>query len=337
VSGEELLTVRGLGWPAWRYAGRRALHGFVRHRGLDSAAALTFYAALALFPASLVLVSGFALANGDRDTAVRRITDIASEFALPSTVDAMRGPLRAFIEIPNPGLALTIGIVALAWAVGSYSTAFGRAINSIYEVQEGRQFWKFRPLMTVVALVLMVCFAIVVVMLLTTPVVAGAVAEHFGVGGPWVALWNVGKWPVLVALAIAMVGILYYYTPNVRHARIRWVSWGAMFAIVVWALATIAFAAYVLTFETYNRVYGWLGGAIALLVYLYITDLVLVLGAEVDAELVRVRQLAAGIAAETSIRLPLRDSARNLMLARQLSEDEREGRVIRESASRRGD
>jgi membrane protein len=139
---------------------------------------------------------------------------------------------------------------------------------------------------------------------------------------------------VLVAISIAIVGIIYYYTPNVRHLRLRWVSWGAAFAILAWGGATAGFAAYVLTFETYNHVYGWLGGAVALLVWLYITNLVLVLGAEFDAEIVRVRQLAAGIAAESVIQLPLRDTARNLWIAKQLADDERIGREIREKGAR---
>jgi len=327
-------TSRGLSRESWRYAGKRSLHGFVRHRGLDSAASLTFFATLALFPASLMLVSIFAIASGGEAAALARITDILGEVFQPSAVESIEGPLGQLLNIPNPGIALGIAIVLGIWTVSSYATAFGRAINAVYEVQEGRQFWKFRGLMIVVAIVLIVCTAVIAAILLGTPTVSAAIGENLGIPNGWIIAWDIAKWPVLVAIAIAIVGIIYYYTPNVRHLRLRWVSWGATLAILAWGAATAGFAAYVLTFETYNRVYGWLGGAVALLVWLYISNLVLVLGAELDAEIVRVRQLASGIPAETVIQLPLRDTARNLWIAKQLADDERTGRKIRERETR---
>ena len=327
-------TSRGLDRVSWRYAARRALHGFVRHRGLDSAAAQTFFAALALFPASLVIVSSFAIAE-DKTRASETILEIVADFAQRSTVDSLEAPLSQLLRIPNPGVALGIGLVLSIWSVSSYATGFGRSVNSVYEVQEGRQFWKFRGMMILVALVLIVAFAAVAAILLGTPAVASAFATTLGFDPVWVIVWNIAKWPALLALAIGIVGTLYYYTPNVKHLRLRWVSWGATFAIVTWALATLAFAAYAFTFQTYNQVYGWLGGAVALLIWLYITNLVLVLGAEFDAEIVRLRQLTAGVEAEIVIQLPLRDTARNLMLARQRAADEADGRAIRQRAGAR--
>jgi membrane protein len=325
-------TSRGLDGVSWRYAARRALHGFVRHRGLDSAAALTFFATLALFPASLVVVSSFAIAE-NRTQASDTIIAILGDFARDSTVESIKSPLDQLLSIPIPGLALGIGLALSVWSVSSYATAFGRAVNSVYEVQEGRQFWKFRGLMMVLALVLIVGFACVTAILLGTPAIAEAFASNLRVDPIWLPVWNIGKWPALLVLAIAMVGILYYYTPNVRHLRLRWVSWGAAFAIVAWAIATVGFAIYVMTFQTYNHVYGWLGGAVIVLIWLYITNLVLVLGAELDAEVVRLRQLTAGVEAEVIIQLPIRDSRRNLMLARQRAADEADGRAIRVRAA----
>lgn len=324
-------TSRGFDRSLWRYAIRRALHGFVRHRGLDSAAALTFFATLALFPASLVIVSIFAIADS-RSRASENILAILGEFAQPSTVETLKAPLDQLLNIPIPGLALAIGLALSIWSVSSYATAFGRAINSVYEVQEGRQFWKFRGLMMVMTLVLLVGFAAIAIMLIGTPSIAAGFGSAMGIGDAWITIWNFGKWPLVLVIAFAIIGILYYYTPNVRHLRLRWVSWGALFAIVAWVLATAGFAAYVLTVQTYNHVYGWLGGAIVVLIWSYISNLVLVLGAELDAEIVRLRQLTAGVAAESVIQLPLRDTARNLMLARQRAEDEAEGRDIREAA-----
>jgi membrane protein len=142
----------------------------------------------------------------------------------------------------------------------------------------------------------------------------------------------VGKWPVLVLLCVLVVAVLYYVTPNVKHVRLRWVSYGAILAIVGWGVATIGFAVYVSTVASYDRIYGWLGGAIVLLLWLYLTNLVLVFGAEADAEIVRVRQLAAGVAAEEVVRLPARDTRRTRTLDRQRAADLAEGRKLRTSA-----
>jgi membrane protein len=321
-------TSRGIPRASWRYAVRRARHGFVRHRGIDSAAALTFFAALALFPGALVVVSSFAIVR-DRDQAVESILSVVGEFVKKSTVDALEDPLRSFLRIENPGIALAIGLWLLLWTLSAYATAFGRTINTTYEVLEGRRLWKFRGLMLVVTAFL---FGAILLILIVTPRIAGSIGEQAGFAEPWVTAWNFGKWPVLAVLAVLVAAVLYYFTPNVRHLRLRWVSWGAVFAIVTWALATAGFAVYVGTVGQYDRIYGWIGGGIVLLLWLYITNLVLVLGAEFDAEVVRLRQLGAGVAAEETIQLPLRDTTRNLVLARQRADDVRDGKAIRDRA-----
>jgi membrane protein len=329
---EHIPTSKGLSFVTLRYAARRTFHGFVRHRGLDSAATLTYFATLALFPGSLVIVSAFALASGGHTAAVGRITDILAEFLSDRSVNATRGTLDALLNIPNPGIGLGIGLALSVWAVSSYATAFGRATNQAYGVEEGRQFFRFRGTMMIVALVLILGFAIIATILLGTPTVAAAIGETMHILPIWIVVWNIAKWPVLVFVAFSILGILYYFSPNVKHLRVRWVTWGAAFALIVWGAATAGFGIYVVTFDTYNRVYGWLGGAVALLLWLYITNYVLVLGAEVDAEIVRVRQLTAGIVAESVIQLPLRATHRNLMLARHQVQDEAEGKLIRERA-----
>ena len=320
-------TARDLTRSDLRYAARRAWHGFVRHRGIDSAAALTFFASLALFPMALAVVSAYAIGNGRKDAA-SNLLGIAGEILHPETVDILREPLTQLFTVSNPGIALAIGLALSLWSLSTYATGFGRAVNTVYEAQEGRQIWKFRGLMLALAVFLLAVFAAIAVLLLTT----GRVAEAVGITEPWLTVWVFGRWPAVVILFTLLIAVLYYATPNVRHRRMRWVSFGALFAIVAWGLATAAFALYVSTVGTYDRVYGWLGGGLALLLWLYITNLVLVLGAEVDAELVRLRQLRAGIRAEEVVQMPLRDTTRNLMLARQRAEDERDGRAIRDEA-----
>ena len=320
-------TARALTRSDVAFAARRAWHGFVRHRGIDSAAALTFFSSLALFPMALSVVSAYSIGSGKRDAAANLLS-IVGEVLQPETVDILREPLTQLFTVSNPGIALAIGLAFSLWSLSSYATGFGRAVNTVYEVQEGRQIWKFRGLMLLLAVFLLALFAAIAVLLFTTERVAKAV----GIPEPWLEVWVDGRFPAVAVLFTLLIAVLYYVTPNVRHDRMRWVSFGALFAIVAWGLATAAFTFYVATVGTYDRIYGWLGGGLALLLWLYITNLVLVLGAEVDAELVRIRQLRAGIRAEEVVQLPLRDTHRNLMLARQLAQDETEGRAIREES-----
>lgn len=324
-------TARGIPPWAWRAAILRAWHGFLRHRGIDSAAALSFFSALAFFPAMLTIVSAYAIGNGRGDAATV-ILDVIDEVATADTVDTVREPLTQLFAIQSPWLALSIGLVLWLWSSSSYATAFGRAVNVVYEVQEGRQIWKFRGTMLVLAVFLLVLFAAMITLLVTTPRLAAAVGESLGIGEPWITVWNIGRWPVLVLLAGLAVAVLYYVTPTVRHERIRWVSFGTLFVLVAWGLATAGFGVYISLIGAYDRVYGWLGGGLVLLLWLYLTNLVLVLGAEFDAEVVRLRQLTAGVDADEVIQLPMRDTRRNLMLAKQRAADVETARRIREES-----
>lgn len=316
----ETPTARGIPRAAWKAAALRAWHGFVRHRGIDSAAALTFFSLLATFPAALTVVSAFAIGNG-KENAATVILEVFDEVVQADTVETLRAPLTELFTVTNPGIALAFGIALSLWTVSGYATAFGRAVNSAYEVQEGRQIWRFRGTMLVLAVFLLVLMSLIVVLLATTQRIATSIADSLGFGEPWVTLWSIGRWPVLLVLVALVIAVLYYVTPNVRHERLRWVSFGAGFAIIGGALGTGAFFLYVSTVAQYDRVYGWLGGAIVLMLWFYVLNLVLVLGAEVDAEVVRLRQLTAGIDATETIQLPMRDTTRNLVLAKQRAAD----------------
>ncbi|MBH0008396.1 YihY/virulence factor BrkB family protein [Salinibacterium sp. SWN1162] len=312
----------------WAYAFRRAYHGFMLHRGIDSAATLAFFAALTILPAALSIVSAFAIAQG-KEQAADTVLDLADEILKPATLELFTEPLTQLFSVGSPALALIIGLALSVWSLSSYATAFGRAANSVYEIQEGRRFVKFRGLMLVLSAFLLIAFAAVVTLLLTTTRVATAIAEALGFGEPWITIWAYGRWPVLAAILTMIIAVLYYYTPNVRHDRMRWVSTGALFAIIAWGLATTGFGFYVSTIANYDRVYGWLGGALAVLIWLYISNLALVAGIEVDAEFTRLRQLLAGVPAENTVQLPLRDTYRNLVLARRQAADETRGIAIR--------
>lgn len=315
---------------SYRAAVRRAWHGFIRHRGIDAAAALTFFTALATLPALLVLVSAFAFFD-DRERAAADLAAIAST-VLPddATLDVERG-LRELLSLDNPALALIAGIVLLLWTVSGYATAFGRAMNTVYEVEEGRQFWTFRGRMLLVAIVLVVIQAGIVAILLGTPSAADDIFGRRGLAPVVTTAWNWGKWPLLLVLLVLFAAVLYYFTPNVRHTRVRWASVGSIAAIAIWVVATLGFALYIVIAGHYDALYGSLGGIVIALLWGYLTNAALIAGAELDAEFVRLRQLARGEPAEELVRLPLRDSSRNRMLARQRDSDVAAARRIRDS------
>lgn len=324
--GEE--TTRGIGLVAWVYALRRSWNGFVRHRGIDGAAALTFFAALTTFPATLAVVSTLALID-HRKGAVVDLLDAINTVARDSTVAMLAQPIAQFTHIPNPGWGLIVGLALTVWSTSAYATAFGRAVNGAYEVEEGRPFWKFRGLMLLLTVPLVATFSLIVAILLFTRRVVAAMGKTLGFGAPWIDVWDTGRWVLLAILAVLVIAVLYYYTPNVSRPRFRWVSWGAALALVGWAAVTAGFAIYAANVSSYDKIYGWLGGGIAMLLWLYLSNLVLVLGAELDSELVRVRQLTAGVKAEASVKLPPRDTRRSRRLERKRARDEEEGRELR--------
>jgi membrane protein len=312
-----------------RAALRRAVHGFVRHRGIDAAAALTFFTALATLPALLVLVSSFAFFD-DRDRATRDLAAVAATVVPNDAAVDIERSLRELLSLPNPGLALLAGIVLLLWTVSGYATAFGRVMNSIYEVEEGRPFWAFRGRMLLVAIVLVVLQTGIVAILLGTPAAARDILGRRGMAPAVATAWDFGKWPLLLVLAVLYIAVLYYFTPNVRHTRVRWASVGSLAAIAIWVVATLGFALYIVVAGHYDALYGSLGGIVIALLWGYLSNAALVGGAELDAEFVRLRQLARGEPAEEVVRLPMRDSRRNRMLARQRDADVAAARRIRD-------
>jgi membrane protein len=202
-------------------------------------------------------------------------------------------------------------------------------MNRIYGVREGRPIWKLRPQMLVLTLVLVVLVAVMGVALVLSGSVAEAVGDAIGLGHTTVRLWEIGKWPVMLLVLILIVGLLYYVTPNVVQPRFRWLSAGACVAILTWVVASAGFVFYVVHFANYDRTYGSLAGIVIFLFWLWITNLALLFGAELDAELERGRQLQAGVEAEEQLQLPPRDTRRIRKAARRAEKDAAMGRRIR--------
>ena len=313
---------------SWKYVLRKTLREFRSDGCIDIAAALTYFSVLSIFPALIALFSLLGV-FGQGKAAADAILGIIEQAAPGETANTIRGPIEQIASSPGAGIALITGIVLAVWSASGYVGAFSRAMNRIYEIEEGRPFWKLKPaqlLVTVIGIVLL--FIAATILVVSGPVTA-AVGDALGIGDVAQTLWSILKWPVLAFIVVLMVAILYYATPNAKQPKFRWISIGALIAIVVLALATLAFGLYVGNFSNYDRTYGSLAGIVIFLLWLWIANLALLFGAEFDAEMERARQLEAGIAAEAHIQLPPRDD-RNIKKAdAQEAKDVAEGRRIR--------
>lgn len=299
---------RDLWSPTWRYSLKRAVREFSADNCLDLAAALTYYGVLAMFPALVAIVSLLGLVGQDAssvDTVLALVRDVA-----PADVARTVEPvLTGLTEQRGAGLALVLGLAGALWSASGYVGAFGRALNRVYEVEEGRPFWKLRPTTLVVTLVLLVLVVLLLVLLVAGGPVAEAVGSAIGLGSTAVTLWSFARWPLIALVVVVLVALLYHLTPNVKQPKLRWISPGAALAIVAWLVASVAFALYVANFSSYDRTYGSLAGVVVFLLWLWITNLALLLGAELDAETERGRELQAGLPAEEVIQLPARDTS----------------------------
>lgn len=317
------------------YVARRTVREFLRDQCIDLAAALTYYAVLALFPGLVAVLSLVSLV-GQREETVDTLIEILHDIGAGSAADTLRPTLDELAGSDVGGIALVVGLVLALWSASAYVGAFGRGMNRIYEVREGRPIWKLRPQMVLLTLVLVVLVALMAVALVLTGGVAAAVGDAIGLGHTAVHVWDIGKWPVMLGVLMLIVGLLYYATPNVVHPRFRWLSAGAVVAILTWVVASAGFVFYVANFADYDRTYGSLAGVVIFLLWLWITNLALLFGAELDAEIERGRQLRAGIEAEEQIQLPPRDTRRSRKAARKAAKDADLGRRIRLWHRRRG-
>jgi membrane protein len=274
----------------------------------DRAAALTYYGVLSIFPALIALVSIVGLV-GDPRTVTRALTDVISSIGPASAVDTFKGPIEDITRSSGAaGILLIVGIASALWTASGYVGAFMRASNVIYEVEEGRSVFKLRPLQMLVTLVLILMLALVLVALVLTGPLAEAVGSAIGLGSTAVTVWDIAKWPVLLAVVVVMIALLYFASPNAKLRGVKSILPGSVLAIVVWLIASAAFAFYVANFGSYNKTYGALGGVVVFLVWLWLTNVAILLGAELNAERERSRQLAEGQpGAERELQLEERD------------------------------
>jgi membrane protein len=321
--------------PSWKYSLRKSVREFLDDECTDLAAALTYYAVLSIFPALLALVSVLGLVT-DPTKAVDKVVEILKPLVSAQTLKAVQPAVDNLANSQGAGFALVVGLALALWSASGYVTAFSRAMNRIYEIREGRPFYKLRPIMLLITLVAVLLIAIALLILILSGPVAESVGDALGVGSTVVTVWRFVKWPVLLLVMVLVVALLYYATPNIKQPKFRWVSIGAVVAIGTWLVASVLFGIYVASFSNYEKTYGSLGGVIAGLLWLWITNLALLLGAEMDSEVERSRELQAGIPAERELQLPLRDDAKIEKAEKKEAEDIERGRELRLAAERNG-
>ena len=291
----------------WRIILTRTVHEYRINQVQDIAAALTFYTVLASLPALLAVFAMLGI-FGSAEAVVNGVMQVIEELGGGSVVDALNEPLDQLLNASHAGWAFITGLAATLWATSGFVGSFGRGMNRIYEVEEGRPFWEMRPAMLTVSAVLIVLASIAAFCLVLTGPVAEAAARVLGLDEGVVFWWDLGKLPLLAAIGIFVMALLYWAAPNVKRRNLRWFSVGAVGALLVWVLTTTLFGLYVLGFGTYTRVYGVLGMVIAFLLWIWLSHLAMIFGAVLDTEVERARQLRAGVAAEERVHLPLRDT-----------------------------
>ena len=321
---------------SWVYVLKKTLREFNKDQCTDLAAALTYFGVFAIAPAALALVSLLGV-FGDGDQIVQDVMDTVGEMAPGLPLDTIEPIIASLASQQGAGIALVLGLLTALWSASGYVMAFSRAMNRIYEVDEGRPFIKLRATMLLVTLVLLVIVAIIIVAMVLSGGIAETIGSAIGLSGATVTIWNIAKWPVIVLLVALLLAILYYATPNVQQPKIKWVSIGSFVALLIWALATLGFALYVSLFAARStaETYGALAGVILFLLWIWITNNAMLFGAELDAELERGRELQAGIEAEETLQLPPRDTKASEKKQKKHEEDVADARALRESAGHR--
>lgn len=320
--------------PSWKYIAKTTIREFSADGCTDLAAGLTYRTLFSMFPALIALVSILSLFGQSGDT-VTRVLEQVRGLVPEDTWSTIEPALESVLTAPAPGLGLLFGLLVALWSASGYVKAFGRAMNTIYNKTEGRGFVKLNLQMYVWTALLLVLGAVGIMIFVLSGPVAEAVGSAIGLGSVALAVWNVAKWVVLAAIVIVVIALLYYATPNVKQPKFRWISVGAVVAILVAVLATLGFFFYVSNFGNYNATYGALAGVIILLLWIYIVNAILLFGAELDSELERGRQLQAGIPAEREIQLPPRDTTASDKRAEKYEEHVDEAKNLRASAGER--
>jgi membrane protein len=291
-------------WPTLK----RTVQEFQEDNLTDWAATLTYYGLLALFPALIVLISIVGLV-GDPESTTNTLTDIVTKIGPDSAATTFEGPIKQVTESRSTaGFALIVSTVVALWSASGYLGAFIRASNVIYETREGRPFWKLRPLQVLMTFVIVLLLAVMALGIVLTGPIVSDVAEPIGISDTAVSIWSYAKWLLIALLFVLMIGLIYYASPNVKQRGFKWITPGGLVALFVWLAASAGFGIYVSQFGSYNRVYGSLAGVVIILIWMWITNLAILFGHELNAERERNAQFDQGLpGAEKEIQLEPRD------------------------------
>jgi membrane protein len=277
---------------SWKGVLSRTVREFKEDNLTDWAAALTYYGILSIFPALLALVSMLGLIG---PSATQPLIDNLSAVAPGPAKQIVTSAITNLQKSSGAaGVLFVVGIALAVWSASGYVAAFMRASNAIYDVGEGRPIWKTIPTRVLITVALLVMLAIVAIGVTITGGLATQVGKLLGIGNTAVAVWDIAKWPVILLIVMTMFALLYWAAPNVKHPHFRWVTPGGIAGVLLWLLASAGFALYVANFASYNKTYGALGGVIVFLVWLWISNIAILLGAEFNAETERGRQIEAG-------------------------------------------
>ncbi|HEX6445930.1 MAG TPA: YihY/virulence factor BrkB family protein [Streptosporangiales bacterium] len=285
-------TPTGLGKQSWWQVLKRTVVAFKADNLTDWAAALTYYAVLSIFPALLALVSTLGLVSRSAtQSLLGNLSGIApgpARQVLTSVVQSLQG------NQSSAGFAFVLGLAVALWSASGYVAAFMRASNAVYEMPEGRPIWKTLPVRIGVTAIVVVLLAASALAVVFTGSLARTAGQALGIGSTGVLVWNIAKWPVLLLIVIAIFALLYWAAPNVKHPGFRWVTPGSAVGVVTWIVASVAFGFYIANFAHYNKTYGTLAGVVIFLIWLWISNIAILLGVELDAELQRARAIRAG-------------------------------------------
>jgi membrane protein len=292
---------------SWGGVLKRTVTEFKQDHLTDWAAALTYYGILSIFPLLLVLVSILGLVG---QSATQPLIDNVGKVAPGPAKEIVTSAIQNLQQSKGAaGILFIVGLAGALWSASGYIAAFMRASNVIWDVEEGRPIWKTIPLRLIMTLITVVLLAVMGLAVVLTGPLAKQVGNIVGLGSTAVTVWDIAKWPVLIVVVSFMFAFLYWASPNVRHPKFQWVTPGGLLAVLLWIVASAAFAFYVANFGSYNETYGALGGVIIFLVWLWISNNAILLGAEFNAEIERGRQIEAGRPAEKEPFLPPRDPA----------------------------
>jgi membrane protein len=291
---------------SWPSVLKRTLKQFSEDQLTTWAAALTYYAILSIFPALLALVSILGLIG---PSAIQPLIDNLSTVAPGPAKEILTNTLESLQKGSGAsGLAFVIGLAAAIWSASGYISAFMDAANNVWDAPEGRPIWKKIPLRLALTIVMLVLLAASAMMVVFTGPVAQKAGDIIGLGSTFLTVWGIAKWPLLLLIVSFMISLLYYLAPNVKQPGFPWVTPGGVLAVLLWIAASALFAFYVANFASYNKTYGSLGGIIIFLIWLWITNIVILLGAEFNAEMERSRQIHGGMKPhDKEPYLPLRD------------------------------